>query len=283
MDIDVPHDLPPGVHGPIPPRRFLPYLTWQEIRDLDKSKAAVVLPVGSIEQHGPHLPVATDTLTGTTILGRALSRLPDGVDCWALPPTNYGKSNEHHGFPGTFSLSATTLLALVGDIARGVAESGFKRLMLLNSHGGNVALLELAARDIHIATGMMVFPLGMQRIGASREFLSEHERLHGMHAGDGETSMILGLAPELVRMDRRVGEVPVVPDGFAITTMPTGVPFAWISADFSESGAIGNSETATREKGEQIAELATARLAEMLERICTFDGARGQVVFRASD
>ena len=277
----IPADLPPGVHGPIPPNRFLPYLTGPEIGALDKTNAAVVLPVGAIEQHGPHLPVATDTLTGTTVLGRALARLGPDVSCWALPPTNYGKSNEHVGFAGTFTLSASTLIALISDLAESAARSGFRRLVLLNSHGGNVPLVDMMARDIRVATGMMVFPLHLMRFAASRDFLSEHERLHGMHAGDSETSTTLALAPELVRLDRRIGEVPVVPEGFALPTMPSGVPFAWLTSDFSESGVCGNNETASREKGEQIVEIVVSRLAEALEAICRFEMPRGQVVFRA--
>jgi creatinine amidohydrolase/Fe(II)-dependent formamide hydrolase-like protein len=279
----LPSDLPPGVHGPIPPDRFLPYLTGPEITALDKTNAAVVLPVGAIEQHGPHLPVATDTLTGTTVLGRALARLDRGVECWALPPTNYGKSNEHVGFGGTFTLSAGTLIGLLADVAASAARSGFRRLVLLNSHGGNVPLVDMVARDIRVETGLMVFPLHLQRLAASRDFLTEHERLHGMHAGDGETSTILALAPELVKLDRRVGEVPVVPEGFALPTMPTGVPFAWLTSDFSESGVCGNNEAASREKGEQIVELAVTRLAEALEAICRFEMPRGTVVFRAGE
>lgn len=269
------------MHGPIPPNRFLPYLTGPEIGALDKTNAAVVLPVGAIEQHGPHLPVATDTLTGTTVLGRALARLGPEVSCWALPPTNYGKSNEHVGFAGTFTLSAGTLIALIADIGASAARSGFRRFVLLNSHGGNVPLIDMVARDVRVATGMMVFPLQLARIAGAREHLTEHERLHGMHAGDHETSTTLALAPELVRMERRVGEVPVVPEGFALPTMPSGIPFAWLTSDFSESGACGNSEAASREKGEQIVETTVARLAEALAAICRFEQPTGTVVFRA--
>jgi creatinine amidohydrolase/Fe(II)-dependent formamide hydrolase-like protein len=276
----LPAELPPGIHGPIPPNRYLAYLTGPEIAALDKQDAAVVLPVGAIEQHGPHLPVATDTLTGNSLLGRALARLDPAVACWALPPLAYGKSTEHIKFAGTFTLSATTLIALITDIAASVARCGFRRLVLLNSHGGNVPVVDLVARDIRSETGLMVFMLHLQRLAASRDFISEHERLHGMHAGDGETSMILGLAPELVRMERRVGEVPVVPEGFALPTMPSGVPFAWLTSDFAASGVCGNPEQASVEKGRQIAELGATRLAEALERICRFEQPPGQVVFR---
>ena len=274
----IPPALPAGIHGPIPPDRYLAYLTGPEIAELDKTQAAVVLPVGAIEQHGPHLPVATDTLTGAELLGRALARLPSSVQCWALPPLNYGKSNEHVAFAGTFTLSGATLAALITEVAASAARSGFRRLVLLNSHGGNPPVVDMVARDIRQATGLMVFPLHLMRLGASRGVVSEHEAQHGMHAGDAETSTILALAPELVRMDRRVGEVPSVPPGFALPTMAQGTLFSWVTSDFSESGVVGDPSEASREKGAQIVETAVTRLAEALEAICAFETPSGRRV-----
>ncbi|MFN8525701.1 MAG: creatininase family protein [Chloroflexota bacterium] len=270
--------MAPGIHGPIPPSRFLPYLTSPEIGALDKSRAAVVLPVGAIEQHGPHLPTGTDTITGTVLLGRALARLPEDLPCYALPPTNYGKSNEHIEFPGTFTLSGNTLGLLITEIAQSAARAGFRRFVILNSHGGNPPVIDMVARDIHQSTGMMVFPFSTQRLGASREFLSEEERMHGMHAGDGETSTILALAPELVHLDRRVGDYPNVPAGFALPTMPSGITFAWLTSDFSSDGVCGDPSTATAEKGQKIVEVAVSRLAEALTAICNFEMPGGRRV-----
>ena len=267
-----------SIHGPIPPDRYLAYLTGPEIAALDKAQAAVVLPVGAIEQHGPHLPVATDTLTGTELLGRALARLPDSVQCWALPPLNYGKSNEHIAFAGTFTLSGATLAALITEVAESAARSGFRRLVLLNSHGGNPPVVDMVARDVHQSTGLMVFPLHLMRLGAARGIVSEHESAHGMHAGDAETSTILALAPDLVRMDRRVGEIPTVPPGFALPTMPQGTLFAWVTSDFSESGVVGDPTEASADKGHRIVETAVTRLAEALEQICRFETPSGKVV-----
>lgn len=274
----IPPDLPTGIHGPIPPQRYLAYLTGPEIAAMDKAQAAVVLPVGSIEQHGPHLPIATDTLNGLELLGRALAALPESVQCWALPPLNYGKSNEHKELAGTFTLSGASLAALITEVAESAARSGFRRLVLLNSHGGNPPVVDMVARDIHQSTGLMVFPLHMMRLGAARGIVSEHESLHGMHAGDAETSTVLGLQPGLVRMDRRVGEVPVVPPGFALPTMPQGTLFAWITSDFSQSGVVGDPSQASEEKGRQIVEIAVQRLAEALEAICGFETPEGRVV-----
>lgn len=274
----IPADVPGGIHGPIPPRRYLAYLTGPEIAALDKARAAVVLPVGAIEQHGPHLPVATDTMTGLEMLGRALALLPPSAECWVLPALNYGKSNEHREFAGTFTLSGATLALLITEVAESAARSGFRRLVLLNSHGGNPPVVDMVARDIHQSTGLMVFPLHLMRLGASRGIVSEEESRLGMHAGDAETSTVLGLQPGLVRMDRRVGEVPVLPPGFALPTMPQGTLFAWTTSDFSRSGVIGDPSEASEEKGGRIVEIAVRRLAEALESICRFETPEGRVV-----
>jgi len=137
--------------------RRLANLTWEEVRDLDKGAGVVVLPVGATEQHGPHLPLGTDTLLATGVLDRALARLPDEVRAWVLPPLPYGKSTEHAGFPGTLSLSARTLLSILEDLGRGVAAAGFRRLAFLSGHGGNRAVLDIAARDLRIETGLLCF------------------------------------------------------------------------------------------------------------------------------
>ena len=137
-------DLPPtigtGLHGSIPPRRYWAYYTWPEIDAIGKGdpNATAVINVGAVEQHGPHLPLITDTLVGMEMLGAALARLPEDVMVLALPPTNFGKSTEHTSFPGTLTFSGETLRMVLKDLATSVARSGFAKLVLLGSHGGNV-------------------------------------------------------------------------------------------------------------------------------------------------
>lgn len=133
------------VHRPFPAERFLPYLTTEDVRALDKERAAVVLVIGAIEQHGPHLPTGTDLALGASILTLAVERLDPSVQLWVLPPLAYGRSVEHEGFAGTVTLSQETLSAIVHDIASSVARSGFRRLVLFNSHGGNLSVLETGA------------------------------------------------------------------------------------------------------------------------------------------
>ena len=136
---ELPDTFGRGVHGPIPPKRYWAYYTWQEIDGIAKRdpNATAVINVGAVEQHGPHLPLITDTLVGMEVLGAALSRLPDDAMVLALPPTNFGKSVEHINFPGTLTFSGETLRMVLKDLAMSVARSGFTKLVLLGSHGGN--------------------------------------------------------------------------------------------------------------------------------------------------
>jgi creatinine amidohydrolase/Fe(II)-dependent formamide hydrolase-like protein len=263
------------LHHPFPASRYLPYLTSPEIKALPKDKAAVVLSVASVEQHGPHLPVITDSLVGQTILGRALERLDPSVQVWVVPPLCYGKSNEHRPFAGTLTLSAQTLAAIVGDVARSVARAGFRRLVLLNSHGGNPPVLDYIARDLHEETGMQFFSIMISRMGLADPISDAEEAAWGMHAGDSETSWVLALAPELVHMDRTdaVGDYPRMPDGTRHLAVRGPVGFAWLTADLSAMGVLGNPRGATAAKGQIYISATVEKLAGVLEEIASFEGA----------
>src|SRR5690606_19187439 len=127
--------------------RFLPRMTFQQVEQLAKEDAVVILPIGSVEQLGPHMPLMTDALIGEALLTQAFEMLPQEAPLWLLPPIAYGKSNEHIGFAGTISLSAATLEAVLKDIAQSVKNSGFRKLLLFNTHGGNVDLMNVVIRD----------------------------------------------------------------------------------------------------------------------------------------
>ncbi len=261
------------VHHPFPPERFLPYLTTDDVRSLDKDKAAVIVVIGAIEQHGPHLPTGTDLALGVSMLTLALERLDPSVQLWVLPPLAYGRSVEHTEFAGTITLSQETLAAVVHDVAASVARSGFRRLVLFNSHGGNTSVLETIARDARSRTGLMIFPFSMFRIGLTYPPASEQEAAWGTHAGEWETSMMLALTPELVDMERAQRA-----QGYATFAHPPEhvgllgpIPFAWSTHDVSTTGAIGDPRAATVERGREIVELSVAKIALALEEICTFE------------
>jgi creatinine amidohydrolase len=261
------------LHHPFPAARYLPYLTSPEIAALPKDKAAVVLSVASVEQHGPHLPVITDSLVGQTLLGMALERLDAAVQVWVVPPLCYGKSNEHRPFAGTLTLSAQTLAAVVRDVALSVARAGFRRLVLLNSHGGNPPVLDYIARDLHEETGMQLFSIMISRMGLPESPTSAEEAAWGMHAGDGETSWVLALAPELVHMERAsdVGDYPRMADRIRHLAVRGPVGFSWLTADLSALGVLGNPHTASAEKGRVYVEATVDKLAGVLEEIASFE------------
>ena len=143
----------------IPDSRNFAYLTWKQVDALPRDKTLLVLPTAAIEQHGPHLPLATDTLINSILLGAALARLPQETPVYALPAVCYGKSNEHVGFPGTLSVSSTTFMAVLRDLGASIAASGFKKLTLFNTHGGNSSLVDVMARDLRAEFGLRLFSL----------------------------------------------------------------------------------------------------------------------------
>src|SRR5262252_585580 len=265
----LPADLRVSVHGPVPPHRFWGYYTGPEIGELARldPNATAVLNVGAVEQHGPHLPTVTDTLNGMHTLGAALARLPDDVVVLALPPTNLGKSEEHRNFAGTLSLRGETLRMLMLDIATSVARSGFNKLVLFGSHGGNVGAIDDFFRDLRLETNMRVFKIHSGSIGSVPGLISPEESAVAMHAGDSETSMVRHLAPELVHMERAEGYVYETNPLIGYSFKGQDAIEAWVTSDLAPSGAIGNPHLSSPEKGQAMFEAAVTRLAELLEAI----------------
>jgi len=241
------------MHGSVPPERFLPYLTAPAIEALpDKENTVIVLPIGAIEQHGPHLPICTDTAIATEVTAQALAKLDPAIPAYALPPVWCGKSNEHARFSGTVILRAETLMALLRDIGASVYRMGFRKLALVNGHGGQPQVLEIVARDLREEyPDFCIFPVFSWAVpNCSNDFLSEQEREHGLHAGRAETSLMMALTPDAVHPELAVGEYP--PDSGWLLTPEGGFRFAWLAHDLSRSGVIGNPDGATREEGEQV-------------------------------
>jgi len=255
----------------IPDARNFSYLTWKQVDALPRETTLLVLPTAAIEQHGLHLPLATDTLINNLLLGKALEGVPAELPIFALPPICYGKSNEHLGFPGTLSVSAQTFLAVVRDIGASLASAGFRKLALYNTHGGNTALVEVLARDLRAEFGLRTFSL-FGSPGAAFEGVSAQERAYGFHAGEIETSFLLHAAPSLVhpeefttnyiaRVDR---PEPLKPEG-------SSANFAWLTRDIAPSGVLGDPSAATAEHGEQWSNDAAARIAELLVAMFHFE------------
>ncbi|MEM9805408.1 MAG: creatininase family protein [Cyanobacteria bacterium P01_D01_bin.56] len=260
------------MHQTIPPQRFYPYLTWQDIdRMTNKDQVVIVQPVGAIEQHGPHLPLAVDTALGMAVIGQALEQLDPSIPVYCLPPLCYGKSNEHWGFPGTITLSASTLISVLTDVANSIYQAGFRKLVLLNSHGGQPQVLEIVARDAHQQRpDFWLFPHFIWHVPHQiGDLLSSQERMQGIHAGDAETSAMLAILPDQVKMNRAVKEYPPQHDG--LLSLEGALPFGWTTRDISKSGVVGDATVATAEKGEKILTQVATGWVKVLEEIYQFE------------
>lgn len=250
--------------------RFLPRLTRKQIKELPKEKTLVILSIGAVEQHGDHMPVMTDALIGEATLTQAFEHVNKEEHIWMLPPISYGKSNEHIGLPGTISLSASTLNGIVMDIAHSLHLSGFRRLLLFNTHGGNKDLLNVAAREIRISTGMMVFQLAPSSLDTASDLISAEELEYGIHGGDYETSIMMSVKPNWVQEEYLTKELPNM-SRFEFLTLESKIRFAWRMSDISVSGIMGDATIATPDKGKLIQERNAALLAQAFVELAHFE------------
>lgn len=256
----------------LPSRRWID-LTTEEFRALPADTVAI-LPTAAVEQHGPHLPVSVDTTINEGIVGRALALAPDDVPVLALPTMCVGKSDEHLAFPGTLALDDTTTMALWTRIGHSVARAGVKRLIILNSHGGQIQLVEIVARRLRIEAGMFAVSCHWPRLWDGDPGVSAVEERHGIHGGQVETAVMLHLAPDRVRMDkartfRSWGEdIDMTND----VLVPEGaVGFGWMAHDLNPEGALGDATKATAELGEAIVEAVAGRLVQLVGEVRGLD------------
>jgi len=255
----------------IPETRNFAYLNWKQVEALPKDATLLVLPTAAIEQHGHHLPLATDTLINNLLLGKAMEKLPADLPVYALPPICYGKSNEHVGFPGTLSVSAATFMAVVRDIGASLAASGFKKVVLYNTHGGNFSLVDVMARDLRADFGLRTFALYGSG-GISFEGVSEQEKSYGFHAGEIETAFLLSAVPELVDTSAyTVNYIAQVDKPELLRPENAAATFAWLTRDIAESGVMGDPRPATAENGGRWVEQAASRIAAALEAMARYE------------
>jgi len=255
-----------------PDRRFLPYLTTHQVANLpQKERTVVVLPLASIEQHGPHLPLFTDSIIVQEVLDRALGLLPKDFPVWVLPLLPYGKSNEHARYPGTITLTSETLLRVLKEIGASVARSGFRRLAILNGHGGNAEVVDLVIRDIREQTGLLVFALHVYlRVAVPSAGLTQAERTYGIHAGDVETSILLRCRPDLVKRELAPASLPTHLQTLKYPPFMGPLTFAWLTEDLTPTGVLGDATAADPAKGERFLSDAAIQTADLLRVIADF-------------
>ena len=228
----------------------------------------VVLPVGSIEHHGPHLPLSTDLLIADELAGRIVEASP--LDVWLLPPIAYSKSDEHDWAPGTMLIEWDTLMKTVLEIGRSVSRTPAQTLVFYNGHGGNIALLQVALREIRRATGLRTFLMNAS-IPAGDGVNGPDERGFGIHGGHGETSMVMALRPDLVDLTPTERWVPDQIADFEHVKFNGGsVAFGWLSNDFGPAGVIGDPTAATAEWGAQLVADSIAHGVAALDEISRF-------------
>ncbi|GAA4331594.1 creatininase family protein [Variovorax defluvii] len=256
--------------APPPARsRFWSQLRAPDFSSLDPAATVAVLPLGATEQHGPHLPLGVDTALVDGIVGATLPLLPAELPVLFLPTQAIGLSPEHARFPGTLTLSSETLIRLWREIGAGVAQAGVRKLLLFNAHGGHTGAMEIAARELRVAHGLIVYsaswfnlPLG----DAGAQFSAEEHRF-GVHAGEIETSMMLALAPAQVAMGaardfgsssrQRAADYPILGNG-------RSARLGWAMEDYNPAGAAGNAAAASAAKGQAMVDEAARQLAALL-------------------
>lgn len=247
-------------------------LTSPELGALAEAGAVVLVPVGAIEQHGPHMPVSTD-ITCAFAVAEGAALAIDEFPVLVAPPVSWGVSPHHMGFPGTITLSIETFVGLLCDICRSIRRHGFRRILLINGHGGNAEAVGIAAQQLSIE-GIFVaattyFGLIIEELRAIGE-----SPLGGMsHACEMETSLLLKLCPDLVHMDQARPDVRQGHSSFFTWDMrdPRPIYFAYDMKRDSNEGVIGDPTLATLEKGERIYAAAVAQTAAFLRE---FQGLR---------
>lgn len=254
--------------------RFWSALTTTDFDRLDRERAIAVLPVAATEQHGPHLPLSVDTDLAQGIVQAAVGHLPADLPALFLPVQAVGFSPEHAAFAGTLTLKAETVIRLWTEIGECVAAAGVNKLLIFNTHGGQVGLLDVVARDLRARRSMLVVSTSwfqLPLVDASGADVSDcfgaAEHRFGVHAGAVETSMMLALAPHQVRageLTRFDSTSQLRARHCAILGNGRSARFAWQAQDLNAAGAAGDATLASAEAGRALVDAAGRSLASLL-------------------
>lgn len=235
--------------------RYWQDLTSPDFGALNADLTVTVLPLCATEQHGPHLPTGTDTMIAQGLTGEVAARFEGDFDLVFLPALVVGASQEHQRFAGTISVSTPALIEQISAIGAQVGASGLKKLVLLSSHGGNIAAMSAAALACRQQHGLLAVTLTWLRLGLPAGVVDEDERALGIHGGFVETSLMLHFRPDLVQMDKAENFSSLQSDlaeRFQHLRAHGPVGFGWLAGDLNRSGAVGNAAAANAAAGRDI-------------------------------
>ena len=248
------------------------YLSWPEVKNIAENKRSTIIwPFGAIEQHGPHLPLATDGIFVDDITNEVLKLIPNEIPLKKIPTQYIGFSPEHIGFDGTLSLSSQLLISIISEVGKQLSDVGFKRLILLNAHGGQISLLNTAARELKkIAPNLSIFPCFLwSGVVGLNNLVSKTELENGLHASLSETSLMMEIRPDLVGDERPYEDISSkIPEGWSLEG---DAPLAWSTKEISNSGVIGDSRGANKKLGEDLKKLLINHWRNMLLSLMSSD------------
>lgn len=245
-------------------------LAWPDLVGLDPEATVALLPVGAIEQHGPHLPLGVDALIVEELARTALARAEPGLPLLVLPTLAVGKSDEHLAYPGTLTLSAATLAAAWCEVGASLARAGVRKLLILNGHGGQIATGQIVARELRIRHRMLVVPVLWPQLGLPPDLLPEEELRFGIHGGALETALVLAIRPDLVRPDRLADFAPATRHRAAAAPILSSLGaagFGWMAQDLHPAGAAGDAGLATAEMGRRTLDHVAGRLLALVREL----------------
>jgi creatinine amidohydrolase len=257
----------------MPSSRWWWDLSTHEFAELDLSEIVAILPVGAVEQHGPHLPVRVDAAINAGILARAVGLIPEDLPVLVLPALPIGKSNEHIAYPGTLSLPFEVLGKLWFEIAKSAWRAGVRKIILFNSHGGQIDLMNIVCRELRVELGMFAVGASWFRTIQTDDLFGEEERTHGIHGGESETSVMLHLHPDLVRMDNAANFAPrsiEMARTHKYLTPEGRVGFGWQTQDLQAFGACGNAAAADAARGVEQVERAAQALVGLVQEVAAY-------------
>jgi creatinine amidohydrolase len=256
------------------PSRDWTEIRWADASLADTSRWIAVLPLAATEQHGPHLPLATDVLIADAYLARVQEVLPATIPATFLPIEPVGISTEHIDYPGTQTLPTEVALKRWTAIGEDIARRGVKKFVIITSHGGNSAAMMLVAQDLRAHQKLFVVTTSWSRLSGAETLFPADEVRHGIHGGAVETSIMLARYPDQVRADA-IADFPAssvaMEQQYRWLSTQRPAPFAWQAQDLHPSGAVGNATLAVPTKGEQLLDQGARAFCELLTEVDNFD------------